>query len=143
MAKIETFEDIKAWQKARQLNINIYKATTKDLFSRDFALRDQIRRSSISVLSNIAEGFERESKQEFIRFLSIAKASCGELRAQLYIAFDLKYISKEEFEAFLPSALEVSKMLGGFMTYLKTYNQKANNVVSEPEVIYLSNLKDE
>src|ERR1035437_3337191 len=91
-------EDIKAWQKARQLNIGIYKATTKDLFSRDFALRDQIRRSSISVLSNIAEGFERESKQEFIRFLSIAKASCGELRAQLYIANDLRYLSKEEFE---------------------------------------------
>jgi four helix bundle protein len=139
MAKIETFEDIKAWQKARQLNIDVYKATNKDLFSRDFALRDQIRRSSISVLSNIAEGFERESKQEFIRFLSIAKASCGELRAQLYIAYDLKYLSKEEFESLLNTALEVSKMLGGFMTYLKEY--KANYNVSEPDIEYLSNLK--
>jgi four helix bundle protein len=140
MVKIEKFEDIKAWQKARELNIGIYKATNKDLFSKDFVLRDQVRRSSISVLSNIAEGFERESKQEFIRFFSIAKASCGELRSQLYIASDLQYLSKEEFEALLSMALEVSKMLGGFMSYLKEYKQ--NNNIAEPEVGYLSNLKD-
>ena len=142
MARIEKFEDIKAWQKARQLNIDVYKVTNKDLFSKDFALRDQIRRSSISVLSNIAEGFERESKQEFIRFLSIAKASCGELRAQLYIAYDLKYISKEEFEPLLGSALDVSKMLGGFMTYLKEFKKINDNILREPEVTYLSNLHD-
>jgi len=140
MSKIKTFEDIKAWQKARQLNIDIYRITNKDSFSKDFALKEQIRKSSISVLSNIAEGFERESKQEFIRFLSIAKASCGELRAQLYIAFDIKYILKEEFELLLNFALEVSKMISGFMTYLKEYKSKTAYNIGEPEAEYLSEL---
>ena len=99
MSRIEKFEDIKAWQKARELNANIYRLTNSNTsFSKDFGLRDQIRRSSISISSNIAEGFERQTAKEFIRFLYIAKASAGEFRSQLYLASDLEYISTEEFK---------------------------------------------
>jgi four helix bundle protein len=124
MSKIEKFEDIKAWQKARVLNIAIYQLTNGDLFTRDFNLKDQIRRSSISVLSNIAEGFERGGKKEFIQFLYIAKASCGELRSQLYIAFDLKYIKEEQLNQSLSLAVEVSMMISGFINYLNTTELK-------------------
>ena len=92
MAKFNSFEEIVSWQKARELNVEIYKITnSSDLFHKDFGLRDQIRRASISISSNVAEGFERQTTKEFIRFLYIAKASAGEVRSQLYLAFDLKY----------------------------------------------------
>jgi len=98
MAKFNSFEEIISWQKSRELNKDIYKISNSNTsFSRDFGLRDQIRRSSISISSNIAEGFERETTKEFIRFLYIAKASAGELRSQTYLAFDLEYINEEEF----------------------------------------------
>jgi len=91
MAKLNSFEDIIAWQKARELNTVIYTVTNSNqLFNSDYGLRDQMRRASISITSNIAEGFERETTKEFIRFLYIAKASAGEFRSQLYLAFDLK-----------------------------------------------------
>ena len=92
--KIERFEDFIAWQKLRQLSRKIYQATNLPGFSRDFGLKDQIRRSAISIMSNIAEGFERGGAAEFRQFLSIAKASCAELRSQLYVAFDAHYISQ-------------------------------------------------
>ena len=143
MAKFETFEDIVAWQKTRALNIEIYTASNNGSFSKDYALKDQMRRAAISIVSNIAEGFERRTKQEFIHFLSIAKASCGELRAQLYIALDLKYISEEEFKKLHSIALEISKMIGGLMGYLKEYNSSDNiKSVNEPEVQYISNLEN-
>jgi four helix bundle protein len=123
MGKIESFEDILAWQKARTLNLEIYKISNRPDFSRDFGLRDQMRRASISVLSNIAEGFERKSKAEFSQFLNIAKGSAGELRAQLYVALDLNYISGEEFTSLYKTTVEVSKMISGFMSYLKPTSQ--------------------
>ncbi len=86
MASAQRFEDIKAWQKARELVKNIYQATSVGKFARDFVLRDQIRRAAVSIMSNIAEGFEREGNKEFLQFLSLAKGSCGEVRAQLYVA---------------------------------------------------------
>lgn len=119
MAKLNSFEEIIAWQKARELNSEIYKLTNDNaLFARDYGLRDQIRRASISISSNIAEGFERETAKEFIRFLYIAKASAGEFRSQLYLAFDLGYISKIEFESLISKINDVSKLLSGFIKYL-------------------------
>ncbi|KAB1069846.1 four helix bundle protein [Tamlana haliotis] len=119
MAKFNTFEEIISWQKARELNSEIYKLTNNNTsFSKDFGLRDQIRRSSISISSNIAEGFERETTKEFIRFLYIAKASAGEFRSQLYLSFDIEYITNEQFEKLKLKVNEVSKLLSGLIKYL-------------------------
>lgn len=90
MATFKSFEEIKAWQKARKLNVDIYQQTSSGNFSKDYGLRDQIRRASISISSNIAEGFERDTLKDFIRFLYMAKASAAEVRSQLYLAYDLK-----------------------------------------------------
>jgi four helix bundle protein len=119
MAKIERFEDIDAWKLAREPARLVYEASSSGDFARDFGLRDQIRRSSVSILSNIAEGFEHDGDKEFIRFLSIAKGSCGEARSQLYIALDQGYISREVFEKTYLSLLETGRRIGGFMKYLQ------------------------
>lgn len=119
MAKFSSFEEIISWQKSRELNVIIYKVTnSNDLFSKDFGLRDQIRRASVSISSNIAEGFERQTTKEFIRFLYIAKASAGEVRSQLYLALDIKYISKNEFDELKLKINEVSKLISGLLKYL-------------------------
>jgi four helix bundle protein len=124
MATILKFEDIIAWQKALELSDAIYEHSNKDKFSKDFGLRDQMRRASVSVVSNIAEGFEREGNNQFIYFLLVAKASAGELRAQLYIARNQKYISIDEFEILNNKILEVSKTISGFISYLRTQKKK-------------------
>jgi four helix bundle protein len=118
MATITRFEDIQAWQMARAATRLIYDATSVEDFSRDFALRDQIRRSAISTMSNIAEGFEREGTKEFISFLSIAKGSCAESRAQLYVALDRGYITRPQFDLFYKNLEETGRLIGGFMRYL-------------------------
>ncbi len=121
MAKFNSFEEIIAWQKARKLNSDIYLLTNQNtLFSKDFGLRDQIRRASVSITSNIAEGFERQTKKEFIRFLYIAKASAAEVRSQLYIAFDINYLTKDNFDDLMIKVNEVSKLIGGLLKYLKS-----------------------
>jgi four helix bundle protein len=120
MGKFNSFEDIIAWQKAREINSELYLITGQGAFSKDYGLRDQIRRASISISSNIAEGFERETTKEFIRFLYIAKASSGEFRSQLYLAIDLKYISNNEFERLNFKVSEVSKLISGLIKYLKS-----------------------
>ena len=119
MAKINKFEEIQAWQKARELVKEIYKASNNLNFNRDFGLREQIRKAAVSILSNIAEGFERNGSKEFTHFLSIAKGSAGEVRAQLYVAKDLEYIDNEEFTKLFSLAEETSKLISGFITYLK------------------------
>jgi len=126
MATILKFEDIIAWQKALELSDIIYSHSNKEKFSKDFGLRDQMRRASISVVSNIAEGFEREGNNQFIFFLLVAKASAGELRAQLYIARNQNYISMNEFEIINQKVTEVSKTISGFISYLRT--QKKNEL---------------
>jgi four helix bundle protein len=119
MAKIERFEDIEAWKKARVLTNRIYRLTNSGDFSRDFGLRDQIRRASVSIMSNIAEGFERGGgDKEFARYLSIAKGSAGEVRSQLYVALDATYLLQTDFDNLTQLALEVSRLLSGFMQYL-------------------------
>jgi four helix bundle protein len=119
MARIERFEDIEAWKKGRELRRAIYNCSRNGAFGKDFALRDQIRRSAISITSNMAEGFKRGGNKEFIQFLANSKGSCGELRDQLYTAFDEQYISADEFKSLCAQALEISRMIFGLMQYLK------------------------
>lgn len=121
MAKFNSFEEILSWQKARELNKDIYNVTKNNkYFKNDFGLKDQMRRSSISISSNIAEGFERETTKEFIRFLYIAKASSGEFRSQLYLAYDINYLNSEEFEKLKLKVNEVSKLISGLIKYLNS-----------------------
>ncbi len=119
MNKIERFEDIIAWQKARVLTKEIYASTKVGPFAKDFGLRDQIQRASVSTMSNIAEGFERGGDKEFIQFLSNSKDSCGEVKSQLYVALDQNYISTLNFSQLYGKADEVSRLVGGFMSYLR------------------------
>ncbi|MDR7369634.1 four helix bundle protein [Flavobacterium aquidurense] len=118
MSKFKSFEEINSWQKSRIFNKKIYLATENSNFKKDFDFVRQIRRASLSISSNIAEGFERNTDKEFVYFLYVAKASAGEVRSQLYLAFDLEYIIKEEFEMLLDSVTEISKLLSGFIKYL-------------------------
>lgn len=119
MGLLERFEDLVAWQKARVLTRDVYAATRQDAFSRDFALRDQIRRAAISVMSNIAEGFDRRSRPEFRQFLFIARACCAEVRCQLYIALDNEYIDPSQFKLIANQAAEVSRIIGGLIKSLE------------------------
>jgi four helix bundle protein len=113
MSKVQRFEELIAWQKARDLAKHIYLLTRQEKFCRDFGLCSQIQRSAVSAMSNIAEGFERGSRKEFHQFLVIAKASCAEVRSQLYVAVDIGYITKDKFDEINELALEVSRIIGG------------------------------
>jgi four helix bundle protein len=119
MATFKSFEDIEAWQKARQLSRKLYEVSNSGAFARDFGLRDQVRKASVSIMSNIAEGYERGGAREFIQFLSIAKASAGEVRSQLYVALDQNYIDKKTFDELSGLAREISRMITGLVTYLR------------------------
>lgn len=119
MAKIERFEDILAWQKARELVAAIYETSSDGRFAKDFGLRDQIRRAAVSIMLNIAEGFARKTNREFFQFLVIAHGSAAEVQAALYVALDQKYISQEHFENLYKMADETSKTIMGFSKYLK------------------------
>lgn len=118
MATIEVFEDLIAWQKARALDKEVFNIVSNSKIARDFTLKDQILRSSGSVMDNIAEGFDRSGRKEFIQFLSIAKGSCGELRSQSYRAIDRNYITDSEFELLKGLCVEESKIIQGLMSYL-------------------------
>lgn len=120
MATIKRFEDLEVWQSSMKLARAVYSLTLGDLFSKDFGLKDQIRRSAVSVPSNIAEGFERDTQKQFLYFLSIAKGSCGELRTQLRLASDLGYFEQDKFETLNNECISVSKQLGGFINYLNS-----------------------
>jgi four helix bundle protein len=119
MATIQRFEDIEAWKLARQATRQIYALSSTGEFCRDYPLRDQIRRSSISTMSNIAEGFEREGNREFVNFLSIAKGSCAESRSQLYVALDQNYITPMQFDEAYQFLENTGRVIGGFMRYLQ------------------------
>lgn len=116
---IKRFEDIEAWREARKLAIAIYKITDNAKFGKDWGMKDQIQRASVSVMNNIAEGFDSDSKAEFRRFLGIARRSCSEIQSILYIAVDLVYIEKEEFNEFYEQAEKVRRMVTSFMKYLR------------------------
>jgi four helix bundle protein len=120
MTTIRDVEDLEAWRKARILVREIYSMSGAGLFGRDFVLRDQIRKASISILSNISEGFERNGTREFLQFLSVAKGSAGEVKSQLTIALDQKYISPDEFRKAFQSLNEIGSLIGGLMRYLRS-----------------------
>ncbi len=113
--KIEKFEDIIAWQKSKLLSKSIYEHFINN---KDYGFKDQIQRASVSIMNNIAEGFERKGDRELSHFLFIAKGSCGEVRSMLYLALELKYISENDFQNMYNEAVEISKMLSGFIKTL-------------------------
>ena len=138
MATVKRFEELEVRQDARQLVQAIYLASRQRAVYRDSGLREQIRRASISILSNIAEGFERGTKRDFVHFLNIAKASSGEVRAQLYAALDQHYLSQQEFLAIRESLLTLSRKLASFIGYLERNagagrtNRSTRRAVFEP-----------
>jgi four helix bundle protein len=117
--KIERFEDIQGWQEARKLTKEIYKATNADLFKKDMRLCGQVQGASVSVMANIAEGFDRQSPKEFIRFLNYSSASASEIQSHLYVALDQEYISEEEFANIYGQAKKTKNLINGFISYLK------------------------
>ena len=126
MATISKFEDIEAWQLARDMTKAIYVISNDGAFARDFGLRDQIRRASVSIMSNIAEGFERGGDKEFFQFVSLAKGSSGEVRAQLYVALDAGYIDQQTFSRLSDMATQINRMLAGPMKYLRSSELKGS-----------------
>ena len=116
---IERFEDLVAWQKARLLTSKIYAATRIGQFAKDFGLIDQIRRAAVSIGSNIAEGFERGNNKEFVTFLGIAKGSAGEVRSQLYTAYDVGYLSDDGISELVELSKDVSKLINGLIMSLR------------------------
>lgn len=126
MATISKFEDIDAWQLAREMTKTIYATSYDGAFARDFGLRDQIRRASVSIMSNIAEGFERGGDKEFFQFVSLAKGSSGEVRAQLYVALDAGYIDQQTFSRLSDMATQINRMLAGLMKYLRSSELKGS-----------------
>lgn len=117
--EVKRYEDLIAWQKARVLAALIYRVTRNGALAKDFGLSSQMQRAAVSTASNIAEGFERGTRAEFHRFLSTAKASCAELRTQLYIAFDAQYMDETKFKHLMSQADEVSRIIGGLRSAVR------------------------
>ena len=124
MATVEHFEELEVWQLARRLVGNIYRVARQGEFAKDFGFRNQICRAAVSIVSNIAEGFERRSGNQFQQFLDIANGSTGEVRAQLYIALDLGYINQNQFQDLLGDAISIGKMLTSLIRYLRTQSSR-------------------
>lgn len=116
MAKVERFEDLVAWQKARELTKAIYRVTQQGSFAKDYGLARQIQRASVSIMSNVAEGFDRGGRGEFHQFLSTAKASCAETRSLLYVALDAEYLDQLTFDQLIIRADEVIRIVAGLRT---------------------------
>ncbi|NAS89254.1 four helix bundle protein [ANME-1 cluster archaeon AG-394-G21] len=130
MSKIERFEDIQAWQQARELSKEIYRVTNNEPFTKDYSLKDKIRRASTSIMLNIAEGFARRSTNEFKQFLYIAHGSAPEVQSALYITLDQNYISDREFHALYKQTDAISKMMVGFiknLSFIKKALPKKDN----------------
>jgi len=123
--KIQEFENLIAWQKARELTRAMYDVTRTGAFARDYGLSGQIQRAAVSIMSNIAEGFERGNPREFHQFLSIAKASCAEVRSQLYVALDAEYLDEDTFQKLMRLAKETAKVIGGLRVSVERRRDKA------------------
>lgn len=119
MATFKRFEEIESWKKARELSKRIYRVSGAASFAKDFGLKDQIRRASVSIMSNIAEGHDRSGTGEFFQFLATAKGSAAEVRCQLYVALDQAYIDDSTFDELSGLASETASMIGGLMNYLR------------------------
>lgn len=133
MGTIRRFEDLDVWKTARRLANDVYAYTAKDRFSRDFGLRDQIQRATVSVMSNIAEGFESRTQSLFIDYLGRARASTGEVRSQLYLALDLDYISQDEFDAAYDLAEKASRQSYRLIEYLASRPNARRVRETQPE----------
>ncbi|MGD0264935.1 MAG: four helix bundle protein [Candidatus Methylomirabilota bacterium] len=120
MAGIEKFEDIEAWKEARELTGEVYRATKAKAFDRDIGLREQLRRASVSVMANIAEGFDCRSDREFVKFLGYSMRSASELQSHLYVALDQEYLSRESFSRLYKRSTKVKNLIGGFIRYLRS-----------------------
>jgi four helix bundle protein len=129
---IRQFEEIEGWKEARVLAAKIYEASNRGKFSTDYGLRDQIRRASVSIMANIAEGFGRGGKTEFVRFLCISRASALETQSHLYIALDLGYLSTTDFETLHAQAIKVTRLVGGFINYLSNHREPNNRSTEQP-----------
>jgi four helix bundle protein len=123
MGSVKSFEEFEVWVAAREITCRIYLLTVGKAFAGDFALKDQIRRASISIMSNIAEGYESQTRHTFVRHLGIAKGSAGEVRSQLYVALDQGYITNTEFEAAAGLCISASRQIAGLIRYLKSLCQ--------------------
>jgi len=124
ISNIKSFEEIDAWKKARKIVKEIYKISSSGKFSEDWSLKDQIRRAALSIMSNISEGYLRQTDKEFIQFLYIARGSTAEVQSQLYVALDLNYIDNDKFEYLYQETLNIIKLISGFIKYLKnTYDK--------------------
>ena len=132
---VKNFEDLNVWKQARQLTQEVYRLTKTETFFKDFGLRDQIRRAAISVMSNIAEGFERGGNQEFVQFLYVAKASCGEVRSQLYVALDQGYATSNDSEKLLLLFRRLSGMISNLITYLRKSDMKGEKFIRSKPVL--------
>ncbi len=128
MGSYQCFEDLPIWKEARRLSFEVYQLTFVQPFLNDFELKDQIRRSAGSVMDNIAEGYERDGRLEFINFLSIAKASAGEVRSQLYRSFDLHYITEERLNVLITAYKQLSSHIANFIKYLNSSTHKEINL---------------
>jgi len=134
MAGITRFEEIEAWKTSRLLTNVVYSLSNQAGFNRDFGLRDQIRRAGVSAMSNIAEGFESRTDVQFVNFLGMAKASAGEVRAQLYVALDQNYIAEEQFKEAYALAETCSRQIAKFIAYLEANPRKRR--ISDDEAGY-------
>jgi four helix bundle protein len=130
----KTFEEIVVWQKSRELTKQIYALSARGTFARDYGLKDQIRRACVSIMSNIAEGFERSGTGEFVQFLATAKGSSGEVRCQLYVALDQNYVQENEFGTLCGSVTEISQMISGLMRYLRGSGIRGTKFKVPPEL---------
>ena len=119
MATVRQFEDLVAWQKARELTRALYRYSGAGTFARDWALQNQVRRAAVSIMANIAEGFGRGGDKEFLQFLAIAKGSCGEVRSHLHVGLDQEYFTAEQHAAMVENASQVSRLISGLMKHLR------------------------
>lgn len=131
---VKKFEELNVWQDAKQLVVAVYKATSQSPINKDFGFKDQIQRAAISIMNNIAEGFERDNNKEFVRFLTYSKGSAGEVRSMLYIALDLDYITKKQFHELYELSILIIKQIASLKKYLKTNKPRTRKPeTNEPE----------
>ncbi len=130
--KVSSFEDLQVWRDSRKLVKSIYELTSKGTFSKDYGLKEQIQRASVSIMNNIAEGFERNNNKEYVKFLGYSKGSAGEVRSMLYVALDLGYITKDDFTVCYESSINVIAQISNFGKYLRKYSfkEKIENIKS-------------
>ncbi|MCJ7552429.1 MAG: four helix bundle protein [Ignavibacteriaceae bacterium] len=130
--KAATFEDLQVWQDSRKYVKSIYELTVSDVFKKDYGLKEQIQKAAVSIMNNIAEGFERNNNKEFIQFLGYSKGSAGEVRSMLYVALDLKYINKDDFDKNYETSINIITQLSNFKKYLKNHivKEKLNRAKS-------------